>query len=68
MFLVLVAIIHFEVLNNNVLICAYSLINMHYVWYQLKNISFTIVITHYYTAENDLLILPKCKVHVEIYT
>jgi hypothetical protein len=57
-FLVLAAIFNFEVLNNNDLMCVYSLVNMNSERKQLKNISFTIRTTQYYTAEKNHVLLP----------
>jgi hypothetical protein len=57
MFLVLETIFLFEMLNNNVLMCVYLLVNMNYEGFQLKNISFKIWKLQYYIAEENRVIL-----------
>jgi hypothetical protein len=58
MFLVLEAIFHFNMLNNNDIMFVYSLVYMNYERNQLRNISFTIGTTQCYTAEMNRVILP----------
>jgi hypothetical protein len=52
-------LIGFELLNNNVLKCVYSLVNINLGSWYLKIISFTTGIKHSYTYDNNCVILPQ---------